>query len=424
VRRFLARHGVQLLAIAGLIVIAAVVGGYILVNQRLRFPWEDRYEIRAEFASAQAVTPGQGQTLTVSGVNVGEVSDVQLSDGRALVTLSVERDRLPAVFRDARMTLRPKTPLNDMTVQLDPGHARAGRLAENDVLSVARTTPNVNLDEVVAALDRDTRDYLTTFISAGGRGLRGRGADLRAVLKASAPTLRQTKRVTGAINQRRRELRRLVDGLELLTGTVADHDRSLVDLVSGSEATFSVLARRERALRASLRRLPGTLAQADATVERLRPLARELAPAARELRPAARTLGPALRGLRPLVAPGTGQLRTIRGLVRTARPPVRDLHPLLASLKQQTPDLARAVDVLDYVVNELAHNPGAPHRGYLFWLAWFAHNANSMLSVQDANGAFWRGQLITSCSTISGNRPALPLLAALYETTACPGGPK
>ena len=423
-RLFLARHGVQLLAIAGLVMIAAAVGAYILVNQRLRFPWEDRYEVRAEFASAQAVTPGQGQTLTVSGVNVGEVSDVRLREGRALVTLSVERDRLPAVFRDARMTLRPKTPLNDMTVQLDPGHPRSGRLGEDDVVQVARTTPNVNLDEILAALDRDTRDYLTTFITAGGRGLRGRGPDLRALLKATAPTLRQTRRVTGAINGRHRELRRLVDALETLTGTVAGHDRSLVDLVSGSEATFSALARRERALRASLRRLPGTLAQADATVERLRPLAREIGPAARELRPAVRALRPALHGLRPLVEPGTAQLRAIRALVREARPLARDLPPLLASLNQQAPDLSRAVDVLDYVVNELAYNPPAPHRGYLFWLAWFAHNANSMLSVQDANGPFWRGQLITSCGTISGNRPALPLLAALYETTACPGGSK
>lgn len=423
-RLFLARHGWQLLAIAGLAVIAAAVGGYVLVNQRLRLPWEDRYEIRAEFASAQAVTPGQGQTLTVSGVDVGEVADVQLRDGRALVTFSVERGRLPVVYRDARMTLRPKTPLNDMTVQLEPGSPRAGRLGEHDVLPVDRTAPVVNLDEILAALDRDTRDYLRALITAGGRGLRGRGADLRALLKATAPTLRRTRAVTAAVNGRRRELRRLVGHLDALTETVAGHDRSLADLVAGSEATFSALARREQALRASLRRLPPTLRLADQTVHALRPLARELGPTARELRPPVRALDPALRALRPLVGPGAGQLRDVRGLVREARPLARDLRPALVDLGAQTPDLSRAVDVLDYVVNELAYNPKAPHRGYLFWLAWFAHNANSMLSTQDADGAFWRGQLVTTCGTIAGNRLALPLLAALYETTACPGGPK
>lgn len=420
----MSRHGLQLLAMAVLVVIAAAVGAYILVHQRLRLPWEDRYEIRAEFSSAQAVTPGQGQTLTVSGVDVGEVSDVRLRDGRAVVTFSVERDRLPAVFRDARMTLRPKTPLNDMTVQLDPGDESSGRLGEQEVLTVARTMPTVHLDEVLAALDRDTRDYLSTLITSGARGLRGRGGDLRALLKATAPTLRQTRRVTASINGRRRELRRLVDALEDLTGTVADHDRSLVDLVAGSEATFSALGRRERALRDSLRRLPGMLAHADRTVAHLRPLARQLGPAARELRPAVGALLPALQALRPLVHPGARQLHEVRGLVREARPLAHDLRPALADLDAQTPALARAFDVLDYVVNELAYNPPAPHRGYLFWLAWFAHNANSMLSVEDANGAFWRGQLITSCGSIAGNAPALPLLAAVYQAGACAGGPE
>jgi phospholipid/cholesterol/gamma-HCH transport system substrate-binding protein len=52
------------IAVLGLMVIAAGVGGYILSNQRLRFPWEGQvFKLKAEFSTAQAVTPGQGQTV-------------------------------------------------------------------------------------------------------------------------------------------------------------------------------------------------------------------------------------------------------------------------------------------------------------------------------------------------------------------------
>ena len=41
--------------------IAALVGGYILHNQRMRFPWEGKpFQLQAAFSTAQAVTPGPG----------------------------------------------------------------------------------------------------------------------------------------------------------------------------------------------------------------------------------------------------------------------------------------------------------------------------------------------------------------------------
>jgi ABC-type transporter Mla subunit MlaD len=40
----------------------------------MRFPWEGKpFQLQAAFSTAQAVTPGQGQTVRVSGVRVGDV---------------------------------------------------------------------------------------------------------------------------------------------------------------------------------------------------------------------------------------------------------------------------------------------------------------------------------------------------------------
>ena len=51
---------------------------------------EDRFELKTEFQTAQAVTPGQGQTVNLSGVEIGDVTDVNLENGVAVVTMQVD----------------------------------------------------------------------------------------------------------------------------------------------------------------------------------------------------------------------------------------------------------------------------------------------------------------------------------------------
>jgi phospholipid/cholesterol/gamma-HCH transport system substrate-binding protein len=417
----LRRYRRELLAVLAMVLVAVPVGAYIVDHQRLRFPWESVYTIRAQFASAQAVTPGQGQNVTVAGVTVGEIASVELRDGRALVTMDMDPDRMPAVYADARMLLRPKTGLNDMSVQLDPGTPAAGRLRERDVLPASSTTPNVNPDEVLAALDSDTRAYLATLLNAGGRGLHGRGADLRAILRASAPALAHTRRVAGALADRRAKLRRLIGNLRVLSQAVAERDGDLSRLVTAGDATFSALASQEGALGESVRLLPGTLREAEAALRASGAFAGRLRPALDSLGPAVDALAPALARVRPLLRDGEPILRRqIRPLVRDARPLARDLRPALRDLGAVTPDLTSAFRVLVRVVNELAYNPPGPEEGYLFWAAWFAHNANSILSIEDAHGVAWRGQLIASCSTYQDLAATNPSLKVLAGVPACP----
>ena len=97
------KHLRDFIAILGLVIVAAIVGGYILSNQRIYFPsWvpvlgQDDFILKGEFSTAQAITPGQGQTVDIAGVQVGEISNVQLENGRAIVTM-----------RDAPSRTRPE----------------------------------------------------------------------------------------------------------------------------------------------------------------------------------------------------------------------------------------------------------------------------------------------------------------------------
>src|SRR3954469_21056390 len=102
------------MALVLLFIVAIGVGGYILSNQRFYLPkWvplvgSDYVKYKADFWTAQSVTPGQGQTVNIAGVKVGEITKVDLKDGKAVITMSIKRKYTP-IYKDATALLRPKT---------------------------------------------------------------------------------------------------------------------------------------------------------------------------------------------------------------------------------------------------------------------------------------------------------------------------
>ena len=186
-------------------VVGLAVGGYILSNQRFYLPsWvpvagSDFVDYEAELESAQAVVPGQGQTVNIAGVKVGEIGQVRLENGRAYVNMKIRRKYTP-VYKDASILLRPKTGLKDMYLELDPGNARAGRLRPDGTIRVGDTVPDVNPDEIFAQLDGDTRAYLRILLSSGAEALEGDApAKLRETFKRFEPTGRDLRAINGQL---------------------------------------------------------------------------------------------------------------------------------------------------------------------------------------------------------------------------------
>ncbi len=85
-------------------------------------------QVDAELQTGQAVVPGQGQTVNIAGVKVGEVGYVTLEDGRAVVQMKIQDEYRP-IYKDATVLLRPKTGLKDMYLALDPGTQERRRAA-------------------------------------------------------------------------------------------------------------------------------------------------------------------------------------------------------------------------------------------------------------------------------------------------------
>ena len=199
VRRQIRKYLRDFLAIIFMILVAAGVAGYILSNQRFYLPaWvpvvgTDFYELKAELGTAQAVVPGQGQTVNIAGVKVGDIGSVKLEDGRAVVEMKIRRKYAP-IYKDATILLRPKTGLKDMFLELDPGTKARREVRGGRRIPVANTLPDVNPDEILASLDGDTRDYLRILLNAGAEGLEDDApAELRETFKRFEPTSRDAQ---------------------------------------------------------------------------------------------------------------------------------------------------------------------------------------------------------------------------------------
>lgn len=416
-KRALRTYGRFVFAIAFFAVLAAVTGAYILANQRLTLPTQDRYTIYADVTSASGLAPGLGQAVNVAGVRVGQISGAEIVGGRARIAMEIDPDELPRVYDNAVAELVADTPLKDLVIELGPGRPPAEPLPDGGVIGVESTSPPVDSDELTNALDADTRAYFNLLVHGAATGVEGRGRDLNELFRALGPTTEQVGQVTSALAARRRELKRLVGNLTILTKAAATKDAEIANVVSTANATLSAIASEEVNLRGTLDRLPDTLGTVRSSLVDARAFADELKPTLERLLPAIEQLPGALRDAGPLLETANPILREkLRPLVRDIQPLTRDLQPAVADLSAQTPDLSRAFQALVYNVNELAYNPPGSDEGYLYWLAWFAHNAASVGSTQDAQGPVTRGIALFSCDSLANASLIRDLLPFILPT--------
>ncbi|MBV8955053.1 MAG: MCE family protein [Solirubrobacterales bacterium] len=403
-KRAIKNHAVDVAAIFVLLVFSVAVAGYILSHQRLRFPLiqSTPEKMYAEFATAQAVMPGQGQSVRVSGVQIGEIGGVSLRNGVAVVQMNINDKYKHLIHQDATALLRPRTGLKDMFIEVNPGSNRAPAAAPGFTIPVANTKPDVNLDEVLASLDADTRSYLALLVNGAGRGLqRDGGNQLAQVFERFEPTFRDLARVNQAVALRGRNLRRLVNSLQRLNTALAQKQNQIVRLVDSSSTVFRAFASQNQNLSQAIAELPGTLTQATDTLGNVQTFATLLRPTATNLLPAAQALPAANAALTALARPATPIVRDqIRPFVIAARPLVQQLVPASNQLAKATPNLQKTFTVVNHLVNMLGYSPGAGQHGYLWWLAWLGHNTRTLFSIQDANGPYRPLFIQFSCQQI------------------------
>ena len=421
--RAIKTHMGDFIAIIVLLVLSIAVAGYVLSHERFRFPLIDAspYTLNAEFSTAQAVTPGQGQSVRVSGVQIGEIGNVTLKNGVAIVQMQIDPTYKNLIHTNATALLRPKTGLKDMFIEVQPGGKPAPVAKQGSTLPVSNTLPDIDSDEILGSLDGDTRNYLQLLVNGAGQGLQGKGGtELAQVFERFEPTHQDLARLNKAVAVRGTDLRQLVNSLQRLNTALSHNQGQIVRLVDASSTVFRAFASQDTNISAAIRDLPGTLAQTTDTLNKVTTFANLLGPTAKNLLPAAKALPAANAAVTALAKPSAPIVQNqIRPFVVAARPLVRNLKPAAQNLAAATPNISKTFDVVNRFVNMLGYNPGNTEHGYLWWLAWLDHNARTLFSVQDANGDFRPLFLQASCATytqlVNGVGSAVPGLGSELE---------
>jgi phospholipid/cholesterol/gamma-HCH transport system substrate-binding protein len=409
------RYRTAFISVVAMILIALFVGGYILSNERLSLPgWvpvlgKNYVTLKADFRTAQAVTPGQGQSVTIAGAKIGEIASVQSNGGDALVTMNITPKYSHYIYRNATMLLRPKTGLKDMTVEVDPGTASAGHIPSGYTVPQSQTAPDVNFEEFLAALDGETRVYLQELIAGAGQGLKGNAANLSATFKRFDPIARYARKITAQLQLRHKNIERAVHNFQLILSALGNKDTQISQAIDASNAVFQTFAQQQQSFERTLQLLPGTLSKTKSGLGKLARAAAVVGPTLTKLEPFAKNLAPTQVAARSLFKQSTPIIKNeIRPFARQILPVVNQLEPSIKELGEAFPGLEKSFSVFNEFFNELAYNPGPKQGGFMFFLTWATHNFNSVLSSADAHGPVGRTVAYLNCEL-------LPLLKGAAE---------
>ncbi len=407
VRDQIERYRSAFIAVLTMVVIAAAVGGYVLAHENLKLPsWvpvlgHSYFNLDAEFQTAQAVTPGQGQAVTIAGAKIGEIATVDLRNGIALVAMKVSPKYAKYIYRNATMLLRPKTQLQDITVEVNPGTPSAGKLRSGEVLPLSQTGANIDFDEFLAGLDAETRAYVQELLAGLGIGLKDNGRALAAALKRFDPTSRYVEEIAREVERRHANVARSIHNFRLITEALGGKDQQLSQLVDASNAVFATFAKEDASFKKTLALLPGALHKTGVGLGKLATATHVLAPTLHDLLPFARALGPANEATRKLSEKTAPIIKSeMRPFAHEILPVVNELGPTTQKLGEALPKLAASFSVLNEFFNEIAYNPGPSKGGFLFFLDWGNHDLNSVLSTADAHGVLGRSVIYFNCEIL------------------------
>lgn len=390
---------IVVLAIAGIVMMLG-----IFTQQKASLPaWlplvgEEFEHITAEFSTAQAVTPGQGQAVDIAGIQIGKVTSVDLEEGHAVVGMDIEPKYMKLIHPDASFLLRPKTNLNDMIVEIEPGTGK-GHAEDGDNFTQTQTEPNTNLDAFLATLDTDTRQYIQLLVAGGAQGIGGRGKQLGNALRRFQPFVHYTAKLNKAVAARHVALSHVIHNFGRLTDELARHDAALERFVSSSKDALGNFANQQQSVQAAFEEFPSSLAAARAGLASSNRFSQAAYPALIKLIPQAQALTPAFKATERLFKETTPPIRDqIRPFSREVRPVLTHSAEAAKPFERTVRSFGNSLGGFNSFLNELSYKPKGSRQSYLFYLPWLNHDFNASFNLEDAGGPLLRSLTLISCT--------------------------
>jgi phospholipid/cholesterol/gamma-HCH transport system substrate-binding protein len=318
-------------------IVLVVIGFYLAFTKTIPFAGHG-YQLKAVFSDAQTLRVKS--PVRISGVNVGEVSDVQhLTDSNgegqdaALVTMDMEDNALP-IRQDATLQLRPRLFLEgNLFIDLHPGSPGAPELQSGSVVPQTQTSISVQFDQVLTSLQAPVRTDLQIFLKEFGDALvkYGGAQGLQESFRTSPAAYRSTAQVNEALLGRQPgDLAGFVSNLDLVVRDLNQNQSALQDLITNFRVFSGAFAAERTSLGQAIVELPKLLAvgrpalfKLNQDFPQLRAFAREALPGTKAANKALDYLNPWVGQLRQLVSKGE-----LRGLITDLKPTVPDLAQL------------------------------------------------------------------------------------------------
>ncbi|KLL11186.1 MlaD family protein [Protofrankia coriariae] len=369
--------------------VAAVVVGALLWRA------DDNYEVTVVMPSAAQLA--DRSPVWINGFGAGSVKELETKNGKALVTIALNKKYAP-LHDGTTSRVEWNSAIGERMLTLYPGPATNARIPEHGLIE--SESKQIEVDQVLAALDKPTRDRVSSLLTELNQTVDGREPDLNATIRSAGSSVQALGEILEAVGRDGPAIRALVTQLQQMMAIGADHRQELASVVSDLTSATGAVAGQQQQLSEGLRELPSTLQTAKGTLDRvptageptiallqdLRPATSRLPSVAKNLSPVLTELRPSLAQLRPTVVSAQALLQETPGLIDTSHevvPPVtqlvNSLQPAVAFLRPYTPEA----------------------------VGWF-HNWGQAFAHYDGQGHLWSGLLAPGTNMINESPVQLP----------------
>ncbi len=313
------------------------------------------YTVNARFVSASQIV--EGNAVKVSGVTVGSVKDIELTDdGQAQITLAISDDRYYPLRRGTRAIIRQASlsGVANRYVDLQLGPAGGADIADGSDLTTDETEAAVDLDQIFDTFDLEARNGVQKSVEFLRDFQAGSEDDANEALRYLNPALSSTSRLFAELNRNTPDFERFIVETSKLVTDVSSRDDALAQLVRNLGTTTAALTSGGDSLAQAVGLLPIVMRKSNSTFVNLRSALDDLDPLVNDAKPVVRTkLIPLLRELRPFAREAQP---TVRSLSRTVRRPGAD-NDLVELLRRQP--------AINAIANETARRNGEDRPGAL-----------------------------------------------------------
>ncbi|HST55006.1 MAG TPA: MlaD family protein [Solirubrobacteraceae bacterium] len=261
------------------VIVLVIIAVVVFFGFTKHVPFKHGYRLKAVFSSAINIRPKS--PVRIAGVNVGKVVTVKREGKTGVVTMEITNSGLP-IHADATVKIRPRIFLEgNFFVDLQPGSPSAKTISSGGTIPITRTSDPVQLDQVLTALNTDTRANLQDFLDGYGDSLTRKPTaaddaatdpDVRGLTAAQAlnkayrrgpAAFRGSAIVSQAVTgTNRHDISKLVAGVSRVTSALNVHEQQLGELFVNFNTFLGSFAAQSTSLNAAVAQLPGALQNA------------------------------------------------------------------------------------------------------------------------------------------------------------------